>query len=104
MPPCVAHRTCRLTHPRHTRQRAVVLEPHERRLYTMVQQLNTIRNAKVKKREEQHTRRKLVIAKKQADADVAMARRVKEEKKRRYREEGKQRAAGASKKARMEDE
>jgi hypothetical protein len=28
-------------------QRAVVLEPHERRLYTMVQQLNTIRNAKV---------------------------------------------------------
>ena len=30
-------------------QRAVVLEPGERKLYTMVQQLNTIRNAKVKR-------------------------------------------------------
>jgi ribosome biogenesis protein BMS1 len=29
-------------------QRAVVLEPGERKLYTLVQQLNTIRNAKAR--------------------------------------------------------
>ena len=77
-------------------QRAVVMEPSERRLYTMVQQLNTIRNTKVKKREEQQERRRLVHDKKQAVEDGAMKRRVTAEKTRRYREEGKQ----ARKKAR----
>jgi hypothetical protein len=52
----------------------------------------------VKKREEQHTRRKLTLAKKAASVDEAMARRVKLEKKRRYREEGKQSARKAARK------
>ena len=33
-------------------KRAVVLEPHERKAYTLVQQLNAIRNDKMKKRNE----------------------------------------------------
>ena len=35
-------------------KRAVVLEPHERKAYTLIQQLNTIRNEKMKKRNEQN--------------------------------------------------
>ena len=79
-----------------TSQRAVVMEPGERRLATLVQQLNTIRNAKLKKREESSARRKLAHAKKTKVADDAMQRRLQEEKKRRYREEGKRKAAAAA--------
>lgn len=35
-------------------KRAVVLEPHERKAYALIQQLNTIRNEKMKKRNEQN--------------------------------------------------
>jgi hypothetical protein len=37
----------------------VVLEPSERRAYTLVQQLNTLRNAKLKKRQEMQARRRV---------------------------------------------
>ena len=88
-------------------KRAVVLEPGERKLYTLVQQLNTIRNEKVRKRSEQQVRRKEALGKKQTVADASMGRRLKEEKKRRYIEEGKkarQAAGGLRKKAKKGDD
>ena len=84
-----------------------MLEPGERKLYTMVQQLNTIRNAKVwtgfrtpvngtdaarflqvKKREEQQARRRKVYAKARSKEEAKSTQRVREERKRRYVQEG----------------
>jgi ribosome biogenesis protein BMS1 len=73
-------------------QRAVVLEPGERKLYTLVQQLNTIRNAKVKKRQEQHERRRKAFDKVKSKDVAASAQRMKDERKRRYIKEGQQEA------------
>jgi hypothetical protein len=117
-----------------------VLEPGERKLYTLVQQLNTIRNAKaralsasltdaldvtrapcphslsrirafaptvalqVKKRQEQQERRRKVFDKTRSKDDAASAVRLKEERKRRYMQEGKQDARKKSRASKDADD
>jgi ribosome biogenesis protein BMS1 len=70
-------------------RRAVVLEPGERKAYTLVQQLNAIRNLKAKKRIEQQDRRRGVHEKKKATEDAWREALGKEERKKRARERGK---------------
>jgi hypothetical protein len=70
------------------RRRAVVLEPSERRAYTLVQQLNTLRNAKLKKRQEMQARRRVAHEKKKALDEAGRRAYNKEERKKRYVEEG----------------
>lgn len=70
-------------------RRAVVLEPHERKVHALVQQLQTIRKDKVKKRKLQHEeKRKAYELKKEKDEQIAK-RRQREERRKRYREEDK---------------
>lgn len=71
-------------------RRAVVLEPHERKVHALVQQLQIIRKDKVKKRKLQHEeKRKTYELKKDKDEQIAK-RRQREERRKRYREEDKQ--------------
>lgn len=72
-------------------RRAVVLEPHERKVHTLVQQLNTIRNEKVKKRKEQHDKRRKVYEMKKAKEEEASKKRRREEIRGRFREAAKHR-------------
>ena len=71
-------------------KRAVVLEPHERKAYTLVQQLNAIRNEKARKRNESSDRRRKERTKRQAKDNERRADASKEERKKRYVAEGKE--------------
>ena len=55
--------------------------------YTLVQQLNAIRNEKAVKRREQKARGKVVRAKKAAEEEVWRAQFNKEERKKRYQQQ-----------------
>ncbi|KAI5067058.1 hypothetical protein GOP47_0017586 [Adiantum capillus-veneris] len=70
-------------------RRAVVLEPNERKIHTLVQQLNTIRNEKVKKRKEQNEKRRKVYEMKKAREEEASKKRRREEIRGRFREAAK---------------
>ena len=70
-------------------KRAVVQDKEEKKMTTMVQQLNTIRNEKVAKRKAQQDVRRAVKAKKDAKDNEWRSVLEKERKKSKYREEGK---------------
>lgn len=72
-------------------RRAVVLEPHERKIYTLVQQLNTIRNEKVRKRKETDQKRRKLFEAKKAKDDELSKKRKREEIRNRFRESTKYR-------------
>jgi ribosome biogenesis protein BMS1 len=76
-------------------RRAVVHDKEEKKLATMVQQLNTIRNEKMAKRAEQQAVRRAARAKVQAAEDEWRTKLKKENIKRAYREKGKAEAAAA---------
>ncbi|CAG9466424.1 unnamed protein product [Pedinophyceae sp. YPF-701] len=65
-------------------RRAVVLEPEEKRMATLLQQLNAIRNEKAKKRREADARRQEARAKKRGREEEAREQVAKQERKRRY--------------------
>ncbi|KAJ7542996.1 hypothetical protein O6H91_09G021300 [Diphasiastrum complanatum] len=69
-------------------RRAVVLEPHERKVYTLVQQLQTIRNEKAKKRKQQQEKRKQAYDSQKARDEELRKKNQQEERRKRYREEG----------------
>ena len=69
--------------------RAVVMDSAEKRKYTFLQALNTIRNEKVKIRKQKKEDRKLDQAKKNSKTEEALAVARKANKKRQYRAEGK---------------
>eukprot|EP00798_Chlamydomonas_sp_ICE-L_P024730 gene24730-10366_t len=69
-------------------KRAVVLEPQERKAVTLLQQLNAIRNERAGKRREQQGRKREERAKKTAKEDAWKSQLSKEERKKRYRNEG----------------
>ncbi|KAK9824496.1 hypothetical protein WJX72_010821 [[Myrmecia] bisecta] len=69
-------------------KRAVVLEPHERKAVSLVQQLNAIRNEKAVKRRASHARRKQVHTKKLEAEEAWRKQYNKEERKKRYLEKG----------------
>ena len=77
------------------RRRAVVRDKEEKKLATMVQQLNTIHNEKTAKREEQQARRRAAHAKAQRVEDEWRDKLKRETLKRAYREKGKAEAAAA---------
>ncbi|XP_024392002.1 uncharacterized protein [Physcomitrium patens] len=71
-------------------KRAVLMEPHERHVVTLVNQLSLIRNEKAKKRKvEQDKKRKAYLLKQSAQEEVSKKRR-REEAKDRYREKARQ--------------
>jgi len=76
-------------------RRAVVRDKEEKKLATMVQQLNTIRNEKNVKREEQQAVRRAARAKAQGKEDEWRNALRKENAKKRFREKGKADAARA---------
>ena len=86
-----------------SRRPALVLEPTERKLYTMVQQLNTIRNERAKKRTAQQDRHRKEHAKKTAKDEAGRAEHRRAERKRRYIETA-QAAGRAAKKSRGGDD
>ena len=77
------------------RRRAVVQDKEEKKLTTMVQQLNTIRNEKMAKREEQQARRRAVRDKAQKIEDEWRGKLKREKLKRAYREKSQAEAAAA---------
>lgn len=70
-------------------KRAVVMEESEKKKYTFLQALNTIRNEKVKVRKEKKAIRNVEVAKKNAKKEEALAANRRASKKRQYRAEGK---------------
>ena len=70
-------------------KRAVVMDSSEKKKYTFLQALSTIRNEKVKLRKEKKAERMLNVAKKNAKQDEARAAISRANKKRQYRAEGK---------------
>jgi ribosome biogenesis protein BMS1 len=57
------------TKPTYIAKRAVVMEPEERKLHTLMQRVSTIRNDKAEKRKEMQALRKKVLEKKIAKND-----------------------------------
>ena len=70
-------------------QRAVVMEASEKKKFTFLQAVNTIRNEKVKIRKEKKRESNLEKAKKNAKRDAAIEAARKVNRKRQYRAEGK---------------
>lgn len=70
------------------KKRAVVLEPHERETYAVLQQLRTLRNDKLAKRKVKNAERKANMEKRHAKEEAEKNSRNKEVKKRRYAMEG----------------
>lgn len=70
-------------------KRAVVMEANEKKKYTFIQALNTIRNEKVAKRRDKNAERRLEKAKENARKQAKVDAVRKANKKRQYRAEGK---------------
>jgi ribosome biogenesis protein BMS1 len=70
-------------------KRAVVQDKQEKKMTTMVQQLNTIKNEKLAKRKVQQEVRRSVKAKKDAKDNEWRSALLKDKKKSKYREQGK---------------
>jgi ribosome biogenesis protein BMS1 len=71
-------------------KRAVVMEPGERRLHALMQQIHTIRNDKTTKRKQAAIASKAALQKRLAKKGESLEDYRKEEKKKRYRAEGKE--------------
>jgi ribosome biogenesis protein BMS1 len=84
----------------YVQKRAVVMEASERKKFTFLQALNTIRNEKVKIRKEKRAEATMEKAKKNAKKEDALAAARKVNKKRQYRAEGKKEKMRDSKRAR----
>lgn len=65
-------------------KRAVVLDPMEKKAYTLLQQLNTVRNEKALKRREQNDKRKAEQEKRMKKENAWRAELQKAERKKRY--------------------
>lgn len=83
-------------------KRAVVMEPGERKLHTLMQKVATIRNDKTKKRKEAMIKSKAELQKRLAKSSESLVEYRKTEKKKRYRAEGKEQARKEFKKQRTQ--
>ncbi|KAH9660006.1 Bms1-type G domain-containing protein [Citrus sinensis] len=70
-------------------RRAVVMEPHERKVHVLFQQLQLIRNEKMKKRKLKEQHRKKEIEAERAKDEQLTRKRQREERRERYREQDK---------------
>lgn len=71
-------------------RRAVVMEPHERKVHALVQQLQLIKNEKMKKRKLKEQEKRKAYEAEKAKNEQVMKKRKREERRERYREEDKQ--------------
>ncbi|KAI9202712.1 uncharacterized protein BJ171DRAFT_166060 [Polychytrium aggregatum] len=92
-------------------RRAVVMDADEKKVFTLMQQINTLQHEKTKKRKEKAAERRAEHQKKQAREDKIGDAKLKEKKKEFFRAEGKKRAreslaesGGRGKKARSSDD
>eukprot|EP01134_Creolimax_fragrantissima_P000003 CFRG0003T1 len=85
---------------------AVVMEPQEKRVYKLMQQINTIRNEKNSIKKSKNDERKQKMSKAKAVADSKRALRERDEKKRFFRTQGKEekRQEHAAKKRKTSDD
>lgn len=74
-----------------TRHRAVVLEPHEKRIVTMMQRMATLHKDKLKKRKEKMASKQKAFAMKKAKEDAKLNTRIQKERKEFYRLLGQER-------------
>jgi len=81
----------------------VIMDADEKKKYTFLQAVNTIRNEKIAKKKESNTNRRLERAKEEAKKEEKLAAARKANMKRKYREEGKMEAARERKKHRGGD-
>eukprot|EP00536_Pseudo-nitzschia_multiseries_P000880 jgi/Psemu1/250023/estExt_Genewise1Plus.C_110096 len=82
-------------------KRAVVMEKSEKKKFTFLQAVNTIRNEKVKARKEKKRESKIEKIKKNAKKDEAIAAARKVNRKRQYRAEGKREKMQDAKRSKM---
>ncbi|KAG0364728.1 hypothetical protein BC939DRAFT_508886 [Gamsiella multidivaricata] len=80
-------------------RRAVMLEPEEKKIYTLMQQINTLKHEKDRKRAEKEKERKSVYEKKKAKETANYENRVKRERKEVFRTQGKEQKRQALKEA-----
>ncbi|KAI7870125.1 hypothetical protein BDF14DRAFT_1774923 [Spinellus fusiger] len=76
-------------------KRAVILEPEEKKIYTLMQQLNTLRNDKSRKRKLKDTERREANDKKKAKVEEKTAEKEKERRKDYFRKESKREVAAS---------
>ncbi|GMN36245.1 hypothetical protein TIFTF001_005854 [Ficus carica] len=70
-------------------RRAVVMEPYERKVHTLVQQLRLIKNAKIKKRKIKEEKKRKELEMERAKDELITRKRQREERRERYREQEK---------------
>ncbi|KAJ0033928.1 hypothetical protein Pint_25978 [Pistacia integerrima] len=70
-------------------RRAVVMEPHERKVHTLVQHLQLIRNDKMKKRELKVEQKRKELEAEKAKDEQLTKKRQREERRERYHEQDK---------------
>ncbi|BFG19609.1 hypothetical protein CerSpe_058830 [Prunus speciosa] len=70
-------------------RRAVVMEPHERKVHALVQHLRLIRNEKIKKRKLKDDKKRKEIELQKAKEEQLLKKRQREERRERYREQDK---------------
>ncbi|XP_008219072.1 PREDICTED: ribosome biogenesis protein BMS1 homolog isoform X2 [Prunus mume] len=70
-------------------RRAVVMEPHERKVHALVQHLRLIRNEKIKKRKLKDDKKRKEIEVQKAKEEQLSKNRQREERRERYREQDK---------------
>ncbi|KAF9202970.1 Glycoside hydrolase 2 (Mannanase, beta-galactosidase) [Haplosporangium sp. Z 27] len=80
-------------------RRAVMLEPEEKKIYTLMQQIHTLKHEKDRKRAEKEKERKIVYDKKKAKETANYDNRVKRERKEIFRTQGKEQKRQALKEA-----
>ncbi|KAF9319902.1 Glycoside hydrolase 2 (Mannanase, beta-galactosidase) [Podila horticola] len=80
-------------------RRAVMLEPEEKKIYTLMQQIQTLKHEKDRKRAEKAKERKIVYDKKKAKETANYDNRVKRERKEQFRTQGKEQKRAALKEA-----
>ncbi|RIA82679.1 hypothetical protein C1645_699962 [Glomus cerebriforme] len=76
------------TNQLYTQKRAVVLEPKEKKMYTLMQQIHTLKKEKDRKRKEKQTKKHLEYAKKMAKQEAVLAEKDKKERKEYFRKQG----------------
>ncbi|KAF9175672.1 Glycoside hydrolase 2 (Mannanase, beta-galactosidase) [Mortierella sp. AD011] len=80
-------------------RRAVMLEPEEKKIYTLMQQIHTLKHEKDRKRAEKEKEKKAVYEKKKAKDTANYENRLKRERKEVFRTQGKEQKRQALKEA-----
>ncbi|CAG8542928.1 34368_t:CDS:10 [Racocetra persica] len=78
----------KLSRPTYMQKRAVILEPQEKKIYTLMQQIQTLKKEKDRKRKVKQSERREVHAKKSAKQEALLAEKEKRERKDYFRKEG----------------